>query len=128
MECFQQPNSGTTISNRGKLIWLNSTNFYSYLTLTGNYIADNPLILPSQFILVLSNAVIIPLANFTVAASPTMTAKGNAIIVINGQHYSGVVAPGGPSTGIINCSSISTPFIFLINYHSSYKFVFIVGF
>jgi hypothetical protein len=115
MACFQQPNSIATIANRGKSVWVNSTNFYSYLTLTGNYIADNPLVLPSQFILVLKNAVITPLANWTVVTNPLMTSKGNAIIVMNGQHYSGVVAPGGPATAVINCSAISM----LCNYLST---------
>ena len=48
------------------------------------------------------------MANFTVQANPlTLKNVGNALIVLNGVHYSGVVGPGGPQTALINCSSIN---------------------
>jgi hypothetical protein len=54
---FPNPSYKNFVANTAGSVWINgSSKVLSYLTLTGNYLADTPLILPSQFILVLNNA------------------------------------------------------------------------
>jgi hypothetical protein len=72
----------------------NSSSFYSYLTLSGAYVADAPVLLPQGVALSFVGATV------TVdAAYPAAQALFNA----TGAPYSAVVAPGGPRTAAILC-------------------------
>jgi len=96
----------TTINLKGK-VWLNSTSLsLSYLTIQGKYSADVPLLLPSQFILVMDDAEInaIPSLFSHPANENILTQRGNGIVNIKGAHYSGVVSPGGPAKAKISCA------------------------
>ena len=67
---FPKPGYKSIVSDIDSLVWLNSTtNSFSYLTLIGEFIADNPIILPSQFMLVMKNA---SLTGSTTTLSPTL--------------------------------------------------------
>ena len=106
-------------------VWLNGSNSLSYLTISGNYTADVPIVLPHQFVLVMDNARLEAIedfpsntANYVVEAT---TIKGNpnpdtntqsisvtnwAIIVANSVYYSAVVSPKGPSGAYIGCRNM----------------------
>ena len=66
----------------------------SYLTLTGAYSVDEPISLPSYFVLVLSQAAL-------TASSSLVGAAG--LIVANGSSFSAVTSPGGPADGALLC-------------------------
>jgi len=90
-------------------VWVNgSTKVLSYLTLIGNYVADTPLILPSQFMLVLLNgASLIAPWNFTAVADHTALSAapgGNALVVITSRQMTGVISPSGD--GVLSCLNI----------------------
>jgi len=93
-------------------VWINgSTKVLSYLTLIGDYYADTPLVLPSQFILVMNQASLRAVWNFTATADSTVLSSiGNALIVFKSVEFSGVVSPSGPSAALISCSNIPPSF------------------
>jgi hypothetical protein len=92
-------------------IWLNSTNQLSYLTLIGDYIADVPIFLPHQFVLVLNGARLIATANFTsVNNTLDIHITKSALIVSNAAYYNAVVSPGGPSMAVLNCSAMPSDY------------------
>jgi hypothetical protein len=74
----------------------NSTSFYSYFILIGDYVGDAPLLLPASVALVFSPA------GASITAVPSFP-PALAIINATDAPYSAVVAPGGPSTARITC-------------------------
>jgi hypothetical protein len=51
--------------------------------------------------------------NFTLVANPSDLVNptiGNAMVVLNGVQLSGVISPGGPTKGIVDCSNINPNF------------------
>jgi hypothetical protein len=111
--------------NTKYLVWLNASKELSYLTLTGNYSATIPLVLPHQFILVMVNARLDAVVGFPtnvntytsfgvkIMGNPfpgqntTSIALTNwAIIVIYSTYFSGIVSPGGPKSAVISCSQM----------------------
>ena len=105
---FPKNNFKTTQSNLAKIVWLNgSSSSLSYLTITGSYIADAPILLPSQFILVMNQATITAAPALFSSAQNTalLQARGNAIINMKGSNFAGVVSPSGPSGATIDCSA-----------------------
>ena len=72
----------------------NSTSFYSYMTLSGDYVADAPVLLP--------RGVALSFVRATVTVAPAFPAA-QALFNATGAPYSAVVAPGGPSTASILC-------------------------
>ena len=103
-------------------IWqrANSTNFISYLTLTGLYKCDEPLKLPPGFVLVLKDAHLIMLHSFPRSSL--------GLIIANNSHFSGVVNPGSVDSSLIECpnttswssSSSSSPSAAIYVFNSSY--------
>ena len=107
---FPKPVFKSVEADTASNVWLNSTtNTFSYLTLVGKYVADNPLVLPSQFMLVMQNASLTALWNFTAVADSSDLVnpqKGNALVIFNNVQLSGVISPRGPAGGIFDCSAI----------------------
>jgi len=107
-------------------VWLNGNNKLNYLTITGDYTADVPIILPHQFILVMDNArleatptfpeiptkwTLINGANVTGNPVPdtnvlSISKTWHAIIVMQAKYFNGVVSPNGPSSAYIGCSKM----------------------
>ena len=93
-----------------KDIWLGGSVF-SYLRITGSYDADEPIVLLSQFMLVLDNANISALASIvnptntqhTIHFSPPL-----AIVVAWSVVHSGVIGVGGPKINRISCSALAS--------------------
>ena len=111
IDTYFPKNFKTTQKNLANNVWLNRTsNSLSYLTITGTFIADVPILLPSQFILVMNQATIsVDPALFSSAGNTALLqAKGNAIINMKGSNFAGVVSPSGPSGAIIDCSKYPT--------------------
>jgi len=86
----------------------------SFLTLIGEYTADETLKLPRQLVLVLEGA--------TITADHHLFSKSSlGIIVAEEAHFSHVVSLGGPSAATIDCGSVSGPagiYIFNSSYFS----------
>lgn len=104
-------------------VWLNGDKGLNFLTLIGNYTADVPIVLPSQFILVMQNASLHAVAKFPLNSEDLQIGgtiihknQGNnteqvmetnwAVIVLANSFYSGVVSPGGPSDALISCADM----------------------
>lgn len=113
---FPNPTYTQMTKNTKDEVWLTSTSSLSFLELTGTYLADVPLVLPHQFMLVMKDAVINAHADFptnTVAitaygctisanASPdtnklSISVTNWGIIVFKASYYSGVISPAGRS-------------------------------
>lgn len=91
---FPKTSYNTMVTNTKYNIWLNSTNL-SYLTITGNYVADVPIYLPHLFVLVMDNARLDAIADFTPANSTAALSSTNyALIVTQQSYYNAVVSPG----------------------------------
>jgi len=125
---YFKPISPTQMSANTKYqVWLNGQQSLNYLIITGNYIADVPIVLPSQFILVMNNASLNAVPNFPVNTVPlkigdTIIAANDmdpgfvnsdqvmetnwALIVLSNSYYSGVVSPAGPSNAYISCKNM----------------------
>lgn len=100
-----------------------SSPFLSYLTLVGSYIADVPIMLPSQTVLVLTNATLSVTPSFGNASSGHNTkaiykSPYNAVIVMASVTSSAVVSPSGPLGAMISClntyqysSSLSSSYV-----------------
>ena len=105
---FPKNNYKTTQANVARKVLLNGTSAtLSYLTITGSFIADVPISLPSQFILVLKKATITasPPLFSSPANSALLATRGNSIINMKSATFSGVVSPGGPSEAVISCKN-----------------------
>ena len=105
---FPKNNYKTTQANVARKVWLNGTSAtLSYLTITGDFVADVPISLPSQFILVLKKATITasPPLFSSPANSALLATRGNSIINMKSATFSGVVSPGGPSEAVISCKN-----------------------
>jgi hypothetical protein len=88
--------SSATPDPASSAVLLNSSSgTLSYLTLTGPYAVDEPLLLFPQLILVLLNAQLTAAAN--------LSSSAQALILANHSAFAGVVAPGGPSTAELSC-------------------------
>ena len=114
---FPAPLAYQVVNNLGNEGWVNSgSNVLSYLTLTGVYQADTPLVLPSQFVLVMNRATLTAIPHFSYPAIPypfiyTLAKIGNAIIVIPSHtNYTAVVSPGGPSEALVSCKNVDDKF------------------
>lgn len=92
-------------------VWVNSA-VYSYLSLSGSYDVDVPLMLPSRFMLVLDGAKLsaapslVP-ANNTLA--PDATTPPLALIVARGVQHTGVVGvKGGANRNFLSCENLQS--------------------
>ena len=103
---FPSNNFKTVSSNVVGSVLLNSTSgTLSYLTITGNFVADVPIQVPSQLILVMLNATLqTKYQLFSSAANtPLLQSRGNALINFKSANFAGVVSPHG-SYGILSCT------------------------
>ena len=102
---FPKPTYKDMTSGLRYNVWLNSTsNTLSYLTIQGNYLADAPILLPDQFILVFDNARLEATVNFTSTTNTVPIDKSAmALIVSKNSFFNAVVSPGGPSNAVISC-------------------------
>ena len=82
-----------SISPNSSVILKNSSSFYSYLALTGEYDADAPIFILPSVSLVLTNAHIVVRADF----------NGDAVLNATDAAWSSVVSPGGPEFASIVC-------------------------
>ena len=79
-----------------KQTWSDSaSNRLSFLTLTGAYEVDAPLVIPSQLVLVLSGATLVPTSSFA----------GAAMLVFRNAAYAAVVSPSGPAGARLSCAT-----------------------
>jgi hypothetical protein len=123
---FHKIDTTQMVNNLRNEVWLSGEQGLNFLILIGNYTADVPIVLPSQFILVMQNASLHAVPNFplnsqdlqfgtTIIHKNDLSAGGNtmqvmetnwAVIVLANSFFSGVVSPGGPSDALISCADM----------------------
>lgn len=85
-------------ASNGSSLMNSASGYFSYLTLSnGTYVADEPLTLCSQLVLVLDRVVMTHAADFD---------RGwGGLIELNHTDYAGVVSPGGPDSAQFVCTN-----------------------
>jgi len=131
VDYFPKYNTDAVKSNTKDAVWLNNKNFLCYLTITGDYLGDVPIFLPSQFILVMKNARIEAKPDFltyheespgdqsTMAGcnpyneSPCKLSDNligwniTGLVVMVDSAFSGVVSSNGPSSAYLGCTKMA---------------------
>jgi hypothetical protein len=107
-------------ASNGSSLMNSASGYYSYLTLSnGTYVADEPLTLLPQLVLVLDRVVMTHAADFD---------RGwGGLIELNGTDYAGVVSPGGPDSAQFLCTNASMSPAAVRVTESSYVYVDGIG-